>query len=235
MNETIAIKGTREGLTVTVGSGDWQPMLDQLTQHLRSQGAFFRGGAVALQVGERALTEQDLRQVAELLSGHEMALRTVFTTNPTTEQSVRTLGLRLQAAQSPTEAAAPRAPSSAPAISRILESRGVLIRHLVRSGQVIRQGGHVVIVGDVNPGAEVVAGGDVIIWGRLYGMVHAGTSGNGQSVVCALDLAPLLLRIGDVIARPTDDSRPSKPYPEIAYVQDCRIVVEPWDRASRGV
>ena len=89
-----------------------------------------------------------------------------------------------------------------------------------------------VLIGDVNPGAEVVSTGDVLVWGRLRGNVHAGADGNDQSVVCALSLSPMLLRIGHHMARsPGDESvqsdeRPS--VPEVAFVHDGQIVAQPW-------
>ena len=76
----------------------------------------------------------------------------------------------------------------------------ILVRRTLRSGYSLQHSGHVVVIGDVNPGAEIIAGGDVIVWGHLRGMVHAGAEGNDDAVVCALDLAPTQLRIGGLIA-----------------------------------
>jgi septum site-determining protein MinC len=237
MKNTVSIKGTREGLTITLGSGDLPSLLEDLTQHLITQGAFFRGGTVALQVGERAIRTDELTRIGELLTEHEMMLRSVVTTSAITQQSVKTLGLRLVEQETPPQvqesAVTPR-PQASPAVHPLEGSRGLLIRHVVRSGQVIRHTGHVAVIGDVNVGGEIIAGGDVVIWGRLYGTVHAGAAGNASAVVCALELAPLQLRIGDLIARSDEDDRPKKPNPEIAYVRDNLIVVEPWDRAPRG-
>ncbi len=114
-------------------------------------------------------------------------------------------------------------------------SKGILIRHRVRSGQVVRHTGHVVIIGDVNVGAEIVAGGDIIIWGRLLGTAQAGAVGNEAAIVCALDLSPLQLRIGNVVARPEENADTESGSPEVAYVRDDMIVIKPWDRASWGV
>ena len=64
------------------------------------------------------------------------------------------------------------------------------------------------MLGDVNPGAEIIAEGNVIIWGRLRGMVHAGVKGNRSAVICALDLSPMQLRIADEVSaalKPQDD------------------------------
>jgi septum site-determining protein MinC len=85
----------------------------------------------------------------------------------------------------------------------------------------------VVVFGDVNPGAEIVAAGDVIIWGRLRGTVHAGANGDENAIVCALDMMPTQLRIaGYIVISPPDKRR--KPKPEVALVRDNQIVVEAW-------
>lgn len=236
MRSKVSIKGTREGLTVTLGEGEFDELLDDLSQYLATQGAFFRGGTVALQVGERALGDEELACISALFAEYEMTLRTVVTSNTETQRAAQVLGLRLVVQAAASEAIDPQmAALGVAALARPMEtSRGILVRHLVRSGQVIRHTGHVVIIGDVNIGGEIVAGGDVIIWGRLHGTVHAGAFGNSRAIVCALELAPLQLRIGELIARSDERERPGTPFPEVAWVRDNAIVVEPWDRVSGG-
>jgi len=234
MKNTVSIKGTREGLTITLGPGEMHGILEDLTQHLATQGEFFRGGTVALQVGDRPVAEAELAEIGELLGHYEMTLRTVMTTNAETERATRVLGLRLLSQQPSPETAALKPVVPVVAANPLDGTRGVLIRHVIRSGQVVRHTGHVVVIGDVNKGAEIVAGGDIVIWGRLYGTVHAGAIDNDEAVVCALELAPLQLRIGQAIARPEEGERPRKAYPEVAAVRESRIVVEPWDQALRG-
>jgi septum site-determining protein MinC len=88
----------------------------------------------------------------------------------------------------------------------------------------------VVVVGDVNPGAEIIAEGDVLVWGKLRGLVHAGARGNSNAIVGALTLAPTQLRIGSLIARAPEDKRNRNAPAEIARIKDGRIVVEPWGK-----
>jgi len=91
------------------------------------------------------------------------------------------------------------------------------------------------VLGDVNPSAEIWAGTDVIVWGRAYGMICAGTNGEPGAMVCALDLNPLMLRIGDLVARGDDDHKAkAKPMPEVARVREGQIVVELWDSIEPG-
>lgn len=107
-------------------------------------------------------------------------------------------------------------------------SQALLIRRTVRSGQVVHYAGTVVVFGDVNPAAEVIAEGDVIVLGKLRGVVHAGSGGNDSAVVGALILAPTQVRIGKQVARAPDEQR-RHPWPaEIARIRGGQIVVEPW-------
>jgi septum site-determining protein MinC len=107
----------------------------------------------------------------------------------------------------------------------------VLVRRTLRSGYSLQYVGHVVVIGDVNPGSEIVAGGDVVVWGRLRGMVHAGAEGNQDAIICAMDLTPTQLRIADHIA--TTPKRQGKPQPEVARIVDGQVVAVPWQPMSK--
>jgi len=84
----------------------------------------------------------------------------------------------------------------------------------------------VVIFGDVNPGAEVIATGSIVVWGRLRGLVHAGAHGDESAVVCALELVPTQLRIAGAIAVPSKKGR--KVQPEIARLVNGQIEAQAW-------
>lgn len=215
----ISIKGTAEGLLVTLGEGVWPEVLVALEKHLAESPGFFEGARVILQLGDRVLGVEELQGAAELLARRELKVDAVVASAPDTRRAAEELGWR---ARKPVERrqAARRAAEDV--------SYGVLVRRTLRSGQAIQHAGHVVVLGDVNPGAEVVAGGDVVVWGRLGGVVHAGAGGDDQALVCALELAPIQLRIGDHIARAPDEEPRVSTGPEIARVREGRIVVEPW-------
>ncbi|MDP6996359.1 MAG: septum site-determining protein MinC [Candidatus Poribacteria bacterium] len=106
-----------------------------------------------------------------------------------------------------------------------------VIRYSLRSGQVERFfEGTLILFGDVNPGAEVIAGGDIVVLGRLRGLAHAGALGNTSAIIMAMNLTPTQLRIGHLITRPPSTGiRWSKPQPEIARVENDNIVVEPFN------
>ncbi len=83
------------------------------------------------------------------------------------------------------------------------------------------------VLGDVNPGAEIVAGGDILVWGVLRGMVHAGYPDNEQAMVCSLQLSPVQLRIAHLLSRPPEGFA-AQPRPEVAVIRQGQIVVETW-------
>jgi septum site-determining protein MinC len=98
----------------------------------------------------------------------------------------------------------------------------------LRSGQSVCFDGDVVILGDVNHGAEVVATGDVLVMGTLRGVVHAGSGGNSRAIVAAVRLEATQLRIAGVVARPPDEggAKHATRYPEVARVLGETVVIE---------
>jgi septum site-determining protein MinC len=118
-----------------------------------------------------------------------------------------------------------------PVDTQLPGEEAVLLQRTLRSGHSVRHPGHVVVIGDVNPGAEIIAGGHVIVWGRLRGVVHAGAAGDESAMVCALDLAPTQLRIaGHITVSP---SRRGKPKPERAFIRDDQLIAEPWQAGHK--
>lgn len=102
----------------------------------------------------------------------------------------------------------------------------LLVRRTLRSGQRVRFHGNVVVLGDVNPGAEIVAAGDIVVMGTLRGVAHAGATGSAEAVVAAFRLQPTQLRLGAVIGRAPDGHAPRPDVPEVARLRDGALVIE---------
>ncbi|RDV82929.1 septum site-determining protein MinC [Ammonifex thiophilus] len=105
------------------------------------------------------------------------------------------------------------------------ERKTILIERTLRSGQSLFYDGNVVILGDVNPGAEVTATGDVIVIGTLRGTVHAGAGGDEGALVVAFRLEPTQLRIANHVSRPPEGMTPSG-QPEVARIKDGMVIIE---------
>lgn len=230
---SMVIKGTREGITIGVGDADLENLLADLTAELEAKAVFLRGSKVTLEVAGRTLQAEEMDRMRTVLAEHKLQLEAVLTEDEETAKAAQSLGLRVVAPLATRQpAAAPSAAWTALADagqqrSPLEGSRGILIKHVVRSGRVVRHHGHVVVVGDVNPGGEIIAGGDIIVWGSLRGMAHAGAFGDSSAMIAALDMQPLQLRIAQVVGRRDENTTVAKG-PEVARVVDESIVVVPW-------
>ncbi len=233
--QQLRIKGIREGLLITTTTeGSYEEMCAQLQAELAQKGAFFQGSRVALQVESRPLNKAQILQLQRLFMENNLELWAILADDGGTRAIARELDLAIRLAGSQTDL-------DGNALAQLPESSGnghtpqnyhqdaqvLLLRETLRSGRSIVHDGHVVIIGDVNAGAEIMAGGDVLVWGRLRGLVHAGAMGDNTAVICALDLNPTQLRIADQIAiAPHDNGR--APYPEQASIKDGQIIAERW-------
>jgi septum site-determining protein MinC len=126
----------------------------------------------------------------------------------------------------------PPVESPRPVTLRAVETGPATLYHAstLRGGQVLHQTGNIVVVGDVNPGAELIATGDILVFGRLGGIAHAGAQGDESARIYALDLSPTQLRIATFIAADAESKRNRPAVAEAALVRDGRITILTLDR-----
>jgi septum site-determining protein MinC len=240
MNATVSIKGVGDGLTIAPGDGPWDVLMDDLAHQLATREKFFQGGRAAVNTRERELGPAELEKISDLLASHGIVLWAVLSEHASTQEAARKLELGTRLPGSGVELAGSdrrlEPLHSAPCKQSEAEngSHCMLVRGALRSGRLVQSPGHVVVIGDVNPGAEIVAGGDVVVWGRVRGLVHAGAYGDQNALVCALDLAPTQLRIAELITVSPAGSGDMEPVPEQASIKDGQIVAESWSPGYRG-
>jgi septum site-determining protein MinC len=220
-NSSIQIKGLRDGLLVSLDDAPWEEQRTIFLAQVDSQIAFFKGARLALDVASQVLHVNDLVDLRDQLSERGIFLWAIISESPTTEKTAQLLGLATRISKPrPEEARQFSAAGSG-------EDGALFLDKTLRSGTRIEFAGNVVVLGDVNPGAEIVAEGNVIIWGRLRGMVHAGSKGNKKAVICALDLSPTQLRIAEEVSavlKPQEN-----PKPEIARINKAgKLQAEFW-------
>lgn len=109
-------------------------------------------------------------------------------------------------------------------------SNALMLKGRVRSGQKIETTRHVMIFGDVNPGAEIIAGGDIVILGKLSGKVHAGNPENDTAIVFALAFEPTLVKIATLTA--TGSEEVGQTVPVYASVADGAILVQDYMKTN---
>ncbi|MCJ7513779.1 MAG: septum site-determining protein MinC [Anaerolineales bacterium] len=223
MESALEIKGTADGLLAVLPDDDWPASVRALLEAIDLRADFFRGAQLTLQLGGIEAHAGELGSLRDVLASREVHLRFVQSDHPATQEAAANLGLLAR----PRPPAPRPSPTDDEATGHGVEGEDCLfLQRTLRSGHKVHYPGHVVVLGDINPGAEIVAGGNVIVWGRLRGTVHAGAGGQESAVVCALDLAPTQLRIGAQIAVSPD--RRGKPRPETALIRDGQLVAEPW-------
>ena len=220
-NSLIQIKGLRDGLLVSLDDAPWQEQRVALLAQVDGQPAFFQGARLALDVASQVLHVSEMVDLRDQLSERGIFLWAVISESPTTEKTAQLLGLA-------TRVSKPRPEEGRKfAVEDLGEETALFLHRTLRSGTRIEFAGHVVILGDVNPGAEILADGNVMVWGRLRGMVHAGVKGNRKAVVCALELSPMQLRIADEVSaalRPQENPRP-----EVVRINnDGKLQAELW-------
>lgn len=219
----IVLKGTAQGILLQPHTLEWNAVLDSLEHSLKESAGFFRGGRLIMELGARGIDDETINAIRTVLSHFDIELWAILSEDRDTIRVVRSQGIltRLPKAKDHKRQEAPEA----------LEKRATFIQRTLRSGQKIQYAGHVTLMGDVNDGAEIVAGGNIVVWGTIRGTVHAGAFGDESAVVCALALNPAVLRIAGYIAR-KPESKSKVSLPEKAVVKQGQIIAEAW--STRG-
>ncbi|MCW3491349.1 septum site-determining protein MinC [Dethiobacter alkaliphilus] len=208
---SVEFKGTKDGVTIyCLESAGFDEILSDLTERLKQRAAFFAEAEVRVDIGNRILTEDEKEQLAQVIAENS---------------KLQLTGIQTTAQRPPTVSSAKRRGETEDIkMEGFKEGRSLVIKRTLRSGQGVHFPGNVTVLGDVNPGAEIVAEGDIYVFGTLRGIAHAGAGGDRSASVVALRLAPTQLRIADIISRAPDDSAlPDQP--EYAYISDNRIMI----------
>lgn len=219
-NPLIEIKGLRDGLLVSLGNAEWEELRAALMEQIEARGSFFKGARVAIDVGSQIFHVNELSELRDTLSERGVNLWAVVSESPTTEKTAQLLGLATRISKQ-----RPQEMTRAPA-EEIGEGAAMWVARTLRSGTRIEFPGNIVALGDVNPGAEVVAEGSILVWGRVRGVVHAGAKGNEAAVVCGLDLSAAQVRIAGAATVPSE--RSGEVRPEKIFLKDGIMQVEAW-------
>lgn len=223
--ELFTIKGLKAGPTFLFhDQAPFQDLVQAVEDELARAKGFFRDSPVVLHFGNRLLNKEEWWKLKELLLGEGLLLRYAVATSQASRDLLYKDGLPVRDSL-PALTTEQKAPQPSP----IKGTNTLYLRRGLRGGQKEVFEGDVVVMGDVNQGAEILAGGDVVVVGTLRGVVHAGYPDNREAVVVALNLIPLQLRIGPLIARGDDNQNHRRvPRPEIARVKDEHIMIEPY-------
>jgi septum site-determining protein MinC len=201
--QNVTIKGTKDGLTLHLDdSCSFDELKIELDKKLSANSRTNEERhsiSVKVQVGNRYLSDEQYEELVDLIRQKKNLEVDEIVSNVISVDEA----LKMKA-----------------------ESEIVTVARIIRSGQVVEVNGDLLLIGDVNPGGTVVAGGNIYILGALKGIAHAGYNGNDQAVITASVMKPAQLRISDCINRAPDH------YPveeaknlECAYIDENRQIV----------
>ena len=198
----------------------WWEIWQQMKQRLNAGDRLRKPNtSLHLVAKDRLLDNRQLQDLAETLNTYQIQLKSVATSRRQTAIAACTLGYSVEQTQLHTSLTSDIQPTP----SALADA--LYLQMTVRSGVEIRHPGTVVILGDINPSGIVIADGDILIWGRLRGVAHAGAGGNRESLIMALQMEPTQLRIADAVARSPEKTLTSF-FPEVAHItsEGIRIV-----------
>ena len=199
----------KEGSTISYA---WNELIQQLQQRLNGEARSWKPNtSVRILTGDRLLDSTQFQDLAGVLTQANLRIKRIYTSRRQTAIAGATLGYSIEQTQ------------TNPTLTTRLGEDGTAIadplylQMTLRSGTEIRHDGSVIVMGDMNPGSNVIADGDILVWGKLRGTVHAGANGNAGAIVMATQMQPSQIRIADFVAR-GPSGVPTQFFPEVAYV-----------------
>jgi len=214
MQEDVVFKGSKGGLELVINQAvDFAVILEQLKEKLESAAQFFTGSTgVKVVSGTTMLTGDERRQLINLLSDYGLTLSEY----PEMDASKPEHG---QALDTPGDI-------STELCQEVEGGQTLIVSRVLRGGQKIVFQGSVLIMGDVNPGAEIIASGNITVQGTCRGIAHAGANGDKTATIMADKLMASQLRIAGLIAR-APDNQDEPTCREIARIVNGSVVIEP--------
>lgn len=191
--QLVLIKGTKDGLVLQLDDQcAYSDLLDELKRKVTEDG--LEGQAeVIIHVGNRYCSQEQLKEILHIVQQSKHLKVSKIKSDVITVEECN---------------------------QKLLKRQSSTYIGIVRSGQEIRAEGDLVVIGDVNPNAKVIAGGSIYVMGRLKGIAHAGAKGNRESVIAASWLAATHLKIADLMELMTNEVTilAEKPEMECAYI-----------------
>ena len=214
--DKIKIKGENGGLMLEFPPDmSFSEIMEELGRKLDSGSGFFLRGTL-VRVPRDRFSKEELAEMQELFRTHGLICR-MAKPMPATH-------IRADVMDHGNERSAEDVSQETQELQRML-----VIDKTLRGGQAVETEGSVIVFGNVNPGAQITAGGSVDIRGTCRGVVHAGAAGDSTAFIIADHLMPTQIRIANYVARSPDEPEDSGKA-ERAYVRDGQIVIEPIER-----
>ncbi len=231
MEQSVTIKGTKGGIILvldpSISFGELAPLI---AEKFHDASSFLGKNDMGLLVRGRNLSEEEMDTVVSIIHENSKLHISALLDEKTEDEDI------FKSTPAPEEKTESPAPLKASG-KELFGDDAIIYKGNLRSGQDISSEKSVVILGDVKPGANVTSYGSIYILGELRGNAFAGAGGDESSVIMALELEPIQLRIAGSIAISPDAEKgakikvrkkrfmaPSGNEPEVAYIENGHIV-----------
>lgn len=199
----VNFKGTKDGIIALIDlSYSFNTVIKAIEKKISEREDFFRGGTIKFLPTIGTLTDLEKSEIENLLQD-KFNINSEFIMKEDFEK--RKIGEE----------------------KRISEKEFLIVRKILRSGQSIEFHGNVILIGDINEGAEIKVGGSLFVFGILRGNVTAGLETGKDAIVVATSLKPKRLQIGNFILN-EDISKRRKEIVSVALVENENIVIYPY-------
>ena len=226
IQQTVVIKSNKYGITLCLDKDiAFRDLLSQIAEKFKASAKFFGDAQMALSFEGRRLSESEQLEVVQTIQENtSLEILCIMEQDTLTEAYMK-------------EVLEDRK-------KELSASDGKFYKGTLRSGQVLESVSSVVIVGDVNPGAKIISQGNIIVLGALKGNAYAGAAGDSNCFIVALEMDPIQIQIGDILAKSPDkkmkpmrrlrrkEKNPVIPEAQIAVAKGGNIYIEPITRAS---
>lgn len=207
--EIVVFKGNRDGLYLIINrENDLEVLKKKIQEKIASAQSFFQG-IKQIKLNGTSLSQEDLSDLSNWLEER---------------YQIEIVDIEEKKEEDQNISQTKKGTYSYP----IEEGITKFIYTTLRSGSKVQYNGNIVIIGDVNPGAEVIAAGNIIVMGALRGIAHAGFLGNERACVIAFSLQPTQLRISNIITRAPDQQDFKPTCPEKACIKEDSIIILPY-------
>lgn len=200
--QNVMIKGTKSGLSLQLNDrSSYEDILIELEEKLAEFQGLEESPLISVRIltGNRYLIPEQQEELKELIRQKQNLIVDEIVSNVITKEEAKA----------------------------VIESQEVTsVATIVRSGQILEVPGDLLLVGDVNPGGTVKAGGNIFIMGALKGIAHAGYNGRNEAVIVASFMTPSQLRISDCISRAPDHYDQEEHHQmECAYIDNNHQII----------
>lgn len=202
-SQTVLMKGTKDGIILRLDDQcSFQELKDELSKKLGENSHINENDpllSVKVEIGNRYLTAEQIEELKEIIREKKNLVVSEIESNVITAEEAE----------------------------RIRTEEGIVsVAKIIRSGQVLEVPGDLLLIGDVNPGGKIVAGGNIFVMGALKGMAHAGARGDSNAVISASLMVPSQLRINNSFTIfPREEEKKREHAMECAYVDENEQIV----------